>query len=435
MIWELDQKGHNDQGKAVTVSSVSVAAPAVSSIGLTQNVASSGAPAVATPAAAAVDTVTLSPAAQQSLAAATVAKPDVASEPDAITQAISVLNTTDGSVSVGDQLQAYALTVNFVNGPMIDVDHVFDPSKADAMVALLDSPFSQHVQQVLNQVDAPKEMWADFTNGNQPANALDSSLATFSTLSATDQQIYIGANNLRLQMMGGPAPFATADDYSANQEAQAGVDRALQAAMSHPAYATALSKTTNAVSEQICGVPQNFGNRITDLGVLAAASGDQATVALVALAQSKQANTTDWTQQVQAYFADNGPPPAAVPTASTDDQYAFNGLSNAYGKLQAPAGYQAPDGKTLVAALAATWDTTGTVSVIDQIAAEQTLEENRLFSQNIYSPASAAVFDLGASSFEQKRAAAASGFFWARPYSRQCRAIPIHSRRRPRLAC
>ncbi len=392
----------------MSISSVSGAVPVVSSIVPLTNAAGSSAPAAAGLAAAPVDSVTLSPAAQQSLSAAAVAPPDASSQPEAVTQAIAALNSTDGSVSVADQLKAYDLTINFVKGPNVGSSNVFDPSKADAMVALLDSPFAQNVQQVLNQVNAPKELYANFTNGNQPADALDSSLATFNALSASDQQIYVSEGT----------SFGSADDYRANQAAQANVDRALQAAMSAPAYATALSKTTNAVNEQEMGLPQNFGNRTTDLGVLAAAAGDQATMTLVKLAQSTWGATTNWTQQVQAYFAANGPPPAAVPTASDVNGYSgavdgFGGFSNAYGTNFAPVGYQAPDGKTLVAALAATWDTTGKVSVTDQTAAEQTLEENFLFNQNMRSPASAAVLDdLGESPFEKQRAAAATEFFW-----------------------
>jgi hypothetical protein len=391
----------NDRGKAMSISSVSVVPPAVPSTAVTlpTNTAGSSTSVAAAP----VDTVALSQGAQQFLSAAVVAPPDSSSQPDAVTQAISFLNNTDGSVSVEDQLQAYDLTVNFVQGPIAGSSNVFDPSKADAMVALLDSPFSQHVQQVLNTVNAPKELYATFTDGNQPANALDRSLTTFNALSASDQQIYISEGTA----------FGSADDYRANKAASADVDRALQAAMSSPAYATALSKTTNAVTEQEMGLPQYLGNRVADLGVLAAAAGDQATMTLVKLAQSN-GGTADWSQQVQAYFADNGPPPAAVPTASTMDGYTFDwyghGMSNAYGTNQVPVGYQAPDGKTLVAALAATWDTTGKVSITDQTAAEQTLQENFLFSRT---RASMAVLDgLGESPFEKQMNAAAADFFW-----------------------
>jgi hypothetical protein len=393
----------NDRGKAMSISSVSALLPAVPATGVIPPTNTGGSSTLV--AAAPVDTVTISSAAQQSFASAAVAPPDGSSQPDAVTQAISFLNTTDGSVSVDDQLQAYDLTVNFVKGPLPGSSNVFDPSKTGAMVALLDSPFSQHVQQVLNQVNAPKELYASFTDGNQPADALDSSLATFNALSATDQQIYISEGT----------SFGSADDYRANQAASADVDRALQAATSSPAYAAALSKTTNAVAEQMCGVPQNFGNRVTDLGVLAAAAGDQATMTLVKLVQSN-GGTADWTRQVQAYFADNGPPPAAVPTALDVNGYSgavwgYGGMSNAYGTNFAPAGYQAPDGKTLVAALAATWDTTGKVSITDQTAAEQTLQENFLFSRT---RASMDVLDgLGESPFEKQMNAAAVEFFWS----------------------
>jgi hypothetical protein len=363
------------------------------------NAAGSGASDAVALSGAAVDTITLSQGAQQFLSAAAAGPPDAASQLDAVLKAIAVLNNTDGSVSVGDQLQAYDLTVNFVKGP-IGSSNVFDPSKIEAMVALLDSPFAQHVQQVLNQVDAPKELYANFTDGNQAANALDRSLAAFNALPASDQAIYVREGT----------SFRSADAYRANQEASADVDRALQAAMANPAYATALTKATNAVAGQAIDLPQTFGNRVANLGVLAAAAGDQATMTLVRLAQNP--GTPDWPRQVQAYFAANGPPPLAVPTESTADGYS-GGTSNAYGKIAAPAGYQAPDGKTLVAALAATWDTTGKLSVPDQTAAQQTLDENFLFNQNANSPASVAVLDsLGVSPFEQRTQAAAAAFFW-----------------------
>ena len=86
-------------------------------------------------------------------------------------------------------------------------------------------------------------------------------------------------------------------------------------------------------------------------------------------------------------------------------------MSNAYGTNQVPVGYQAPDGKTLVAALAATWDTTGKVSVTDQTVAEQTLQENFLFNRT---KASFAVLGgLGESPFEKQTNAAATEFFWS----------------------
>jgi hypothetical protein len=135
------------------ISSAAVVVPGVLSTGSTLATTSSK-PDTDTPASAPVDTVALSPEAQQSLATATVPPSDVSSLPDAITQAISDLNNTDGSVSVDAQLQAYDLTVNFVSGggTATDPGIAYDPSKTDAMVALLGSPFAQHVQQVLDTV-------------------------------------------------------------------------------------------------------------------------------------------------------------------------------------------------------------------------------------------------------------------------------------------
>jgi hypothetical protein len=124
------------------ISIVAATLPVGSSIGLAQatNAASASAPAAATLSTTPGDTVTLSQGAQQFLSAVPVAPPGGSSQPDAIAQAIAVLNTADGSVSVDDQLQAYDLTVNFAKGATANSSNVFDPSKTDAMVALLDSP-------------------------------------------------------------------------------------------------------------------------------------------------------------------------------------------------------------------------------------------------------------------------------------------------------
>ncbi|MGD0106186.1 MAG: hypothetical protein ABSC06_19415 [Rhodopila sp.] len=112
---------HNDQGKAVSISSISAALPTTPSTGVTPltNAVSSSTPAAAALAAAPADTVTLSPAAQQSLVAATVAPTDGAAPPDALTQAIAALNDTSGTFSIADQIQAYGVAAEFVQGPQV----------------------------------------------------------------------------------------------------------------------------------------------------------------------------------------------------------------------------------------------------------------------------------------------------------------------------
>jgi hypothetical protein len=359
----------------------------------------------ASSAGAPVDTVTLSQAAQQSLATGTVAAPDNSSQPDAVTQAIATLNDTSGTVSVTDQLQAYRLLAQFVQGPQYSEfvanfvpgeaapQNDYTAAKGNAIVALIDSPFGQHVQQVLNQINGLKQSDTSL-DGNETAASIDTFLAAFNALSPTDQQIYVGAVNLSNQLVYGVSLVATPADYVANQQAQADVDRALQTALSNPAYATAIANElaqSNSVSS---------GDNIKDLGSLAAAAGDQATVALANLAQINQWGSAAWTQQAQAYFAEYGPPPAPDGAATPSETTAAPSSSN-----------PPPDGAALNAALATTWDTTGDTSVTDQAAAEQTVRDYFLSDQNV-GPARIAIGSLSPSPFENAENAAAAGFFW-----------------------
>lgn len=406
----------------MSISSVSVALTAAPSIGVISpltEAASSGVPAAAALAAAPVDTVTLSPAAQQSLASATVASTDGAAPPDALTQAIAALNDTSGSVSVADQLQAYGVAANFVQGPQVTAFEAnwvpgqsaafpqedYNAAKGDAIVALIDSPFAQHAQQLLNQVGAATNPTA--SNGDEMADSIDSGLTAFNSLSATDQQIYLGTTNLLNQLGGSKTPLATVADYQANQEAQANLQRALQAALTNPVYATAIAR--QLAQPETPGLEYSSDDNIKDLGSIAAAAGDQATVALVKLQQSSYGqvvHSAEWTQQVQSYFAQYGPPPAAVPTASTGSVLAS--------PVTASPGTPPPDSKAIVAALAAIWDTTGRLSVMDQAAAQQTVT-NWAISGNGdggYGVAKAAAGDLLFSPFQDQVNAASADFFW-----------------------
>ena len=182
------------------------------------------------------------------------------------------------------------------------------------MTTLYDSPFAQHAQQLLNKIGSIFD-WSATADGNAEAASVDNALSAFDALSATDQQIYVGAIGLQHQMVSGEAPITTVDDYRANLEAQANVDRALQAAVSSPAYASAIANAPDAQAARVMGVTQGLYNKRDDLADLAAAAGDKATMALVKLTQTTP-DTVDWTQQVQAYFTKYGPPPASSPSAA-----------------------------------------------------------------------------------------------------------------------
>jgi hypothetical protein len=369
--------------------------------------------------AAPVDTVTLSRAAQQSLAAAAPAVDP--SQPADVTQAIATLNDTSGDVSANDQWNAFALLANFVQGPQVaasianDIatgkvtsppENGYTAAKGNAIVALIDSPFGQRVQRDENQVGLPERV--QDTNGGAIAASVDASTAAFNALSATDQQIYIDAANLGNQLEGQKANFATPADFVAYQQAQANVDRALQAAISSPTYATALTQTPQAQSfrtiAQVSGglfdTTEGFGNKVEDLATLATAAGDQATAALANIAHPTTSNEADYTQQVQAYFAKYGPPPAPDGSAPAP-------------ALVIPAEtLTPPNGAGLNAALAATWDISGDISATDQAAAEQQIR-NYSLSDQTSGVANFVVSQLSLSPFENAENAAATNFFFS----------------------
>jgi hypothetical protein len=92
------------------------------------------------------------------------------------------------------------------------------------------------------------------------------------------------------------------------------------------------------------------------------AAGDTATVQLAGLAYGQE-STDAWTAKAQAYFAQNGPAPA--PPADAAQASPQITPSN--------PGYQAPESKTLMAALLAVYDNSGKTSLQDQISSYQTL--------------------------------------------------------------
>lgn len=369
----------------MSISSVSTAAavlPPVPAQDPTLQSAAADSEAVAPdPAPSSSDTVSLSPTAQQSLAAAPPADAQPA-QPDALQAAVAALNDTSGDTSIADQLQAYGLVVNTVaNGSSANTT----PADATAATAALyNSPFAQHAQQLLTTIGG----MMDWSGGDKTADSIDNALAAFQGLSAADQQIYVGAVGLQHQLVSGETPITSVEDYTANQEARADVERALQAAESDPAYASQIAN----------GVAQGFYGARDRLGVAAAAAGDQATAALVKLSQTKP-DTADWTQQVQAFFAQNGPAPAGPAAGPTP-------ITGTTTLISSPA----IDGDDLATALAAVNDTSGKTSFADQMSAYSTLSNYMRTGQD-YGPARTAVVqNASASAFFVQVERAASQF-------------------------
>lgn len=296
------------------------------------------------------DSVSLSPEAQQALAAA--------SEPpsaDDLNRAVAALNDTSGKASIEDQLQAYKLVADLA-------------AKGDtgpAGVALLDSPFARRAQSLLTAIAGLK----DWSGGTKTADSFDNALAAFDSLSASDQQIYVGAIGLQNQMISGETPNASVYAYRANQQARAAVERALAAAETNPTYASLIA--TNPY-----GGANDFYGRRDALVAVAGAAGDDATVALAKLSHTPP-DTDDWTAKVQAHFAQYGPAPAAEAPSP-----APTSLS-----LSAPSG---PSGKTLMAALATLNDTSGKAAVADQLAAYDMVNGYLRATDNV-GPARAAI--------------------------------------------
>ena len=316
-----------------------------------------------------VDTVTLSAQAQEVLdgqAPPPVIPPPAAAEaapPPSQAQigaAVAALNDTSDQVSLDEQIKAYALISNLVARGQVLPDNRALPGttppggmiKASDAQSLLASPFSQRLNQVVAAVDARKDPGAS-DNGYDLANVIDRALASFDALSADDQQVYVAAKSVYAGLVSQQPPPATVADYRANQQAQADVDRALQAAKDNPAYAGKIQTGAD-------GARNNFVSRTGAVAALAQAAGDAQTVALVQLAATDPA-TDAFTRGAQAYFARYGPAPG--PHADTGQ-----------GFPQAPrpaptAGYSPPDAKALMDALAKVDDTSGAVMAKDQVAA------------------------------------------------------------------
>jgi hypothetical protein len=331
--------------------------------------------AVAASASDPVDIVTLSaeahlvldgqapppPAAPAPTAAAANATPAPPSQ-DEITAAVAALNDTSDTASVDDQIKAYALISNLVAKGQVLPDNRNPPAnvppggmiKASDAQALLASPFAQRLNQVAVAIDNQKDTGAA-DNGYDLANTLDRALAAFDALSADDQKVYVAAKTIYSGLASGQTPvIGSVADYRANQQAQADVDRAVQAAQDDPAYAAKIQ--TDAT-----GARRNFASRTGAMGALARTGGDAATAALAGLAQTDP-GTQAFTDAAQAFFAKYGPAPG--PHSDTGQ-----GFPQGPGAQRSSAATSPADAKALMDALAKVDNTDGAVMAKDQVAA------------------------------------------------------------------
>ena len=150
------------------------------------------------------------------------------------------------------------------------------------------------------------------------------------------------------------------------------------------------------------GVTRGKTEKRDDLAGLASAAGDQATTALIKLTWIAP-DTVDWTQQVQAYFAKYGPPPAPSPTASA--------AASSSSLPASSSSYQVPDGKGLAAAITAVNDTTGKVAFTDQVSAYRTLRDYAGFGRDVGPARAAAASLIGSDPFTKRVDAAAEQFY------------------------
>ncbi|HEX3365499.1 hypothetical protein [Phenylobacterium sp.] len=163
-----------------------------------------------------VDTVTLSPLAQQVLdgqappAAAATAPAASGPTQDQIAAAVAALNDTTGKTAIGDQLSAYALLTNVLAKGQVLLDNRLPPAtlpagglitEADSQTALTSS-FSQRVAQVVAKVDSQRDPAAK-DDGTDPTTFTGQAAAAFNALSADEQQIYVAAKSLS-KSLGAP---------------------------------------------------------------------------------------------------------------------------------------------------------------------------------------------------------------------------------------
>lgn len=253
---------------------------------------------------------------------------------DQLNQAIAALNDTSGSASVDDQLAAYKFVNDtLLNGPASQGQA--DPNLQYA-VDLANSAFSQRADQVSAYMQA---VGAGAGSGQSPtwfadgAKVYEQKLAAFNSLSAVDQQIYVGVaavySHERRQAFSFAwdqgAIISTPEEHRANLQANIDVMRALQVAMNDPRYAAAT---------EYSGVLKDSSTGRLDTQIrLAQAAGDQQTVDLLSLRDYR--GTASWTQRAEAYFAEYGPAPSsesqpvAAPPAFVAQPISANGAAGA----------------------------------------------------------------------------------------------------------
>lgn len=305
--------------KPVTTTQALVAVAASASGASTQNAAASN----SSQASDSAVVVSLSDAAKAALAAGsadstadvTAPKAIQAVDPpqalrDQLNQAIAALNDTSGAASVNDQLAAYKFVKDtLLRGPASQGQA--DPNLQYA-VDLANSAFSQRADQVSAYM---RSVGAGADSGQSPtwfadgAKIYEQKLAAFDSLSAEDQQVYVGVEATYSQERREVFSFAwdqgaiitTPEEYRANLQANADVMRALQVAMNDPRYAAA-TEYTGMLKDSSTG-------RLDTQIQLAQAAGDQQTVDLLSLRDYR--GTASWTQRAQAYFAEYGPAPTS----------------------------------------------------------------------------------------------------------------------------
>ncbi|TAJ69883.1 MAG: hypothetical protein EPO51_20365 [Phenylobacterium sp.] len=302
----------------VTMTQAPVAATASASGASTQDAAASN----SVQASDSAVVISLSDAAKAALAAGltdstdvTAPKATLAVDPaqalrDQFNQAIAALNDTSGAASVDDQLAAYKFVKDtLLNGPASQGQA--DPNLQYA-VDLANSAFSQRADQVsayMRSVGAGADSSQSPTWFSDGAKVYEQKLAAFDSLSAVDQQIYVGVEATYSQERREVFSFAwdqgaiitTPEEYRVNLQANADVMRALQVAMNDPHYA--------ATTEYNGVLKDSSTGRLDTQIQLAQTAGDQQTVDLLSLRDYR--GTASWTQRAQAYFAEYGPAPTS----------------------------------------------------------------------------------------------------------------------------
>jgi hypothetical protein len=251
------------------------------------------------------DTVTLSAEAQQALT--NTAAPSTSSTAsstttwasDAVSKALAALNDETGSTAVSDKLSAYQLLSQMAS----DAKN-FDPSNpanakaVDVATAFATSAFVNQYQQINAQLVSLTP-----TTGSMSADDMQKQLDYLKSLSSDDLQAFVGVNNANAVASGKAPLIASASSLLANKQAQVDVTRAMETTYANPAYASALSGVAD----------YDYYGRIAAVSKQAAATGDDATVALMQVVRSGASGAGDaWTAKAEAYFDQYGGKPAST---------------------------------------------------------------------------------------------------------------------------